>query len=106
VIAVRLLQLRDAAHDALREPAANDTPARLARIVPAARIAVVARLAKVEASTLTVSQFYRRVAMRGGWLGRKSDGPPGWKTLWRGWSELYWHVQGYELALAATPRSG
>jgi hypothetical protein len=106
VIAVRLLQLRDAAHDALREPAANDTPARLAQIVPAAWIAVVARLAKVEAATLTVSQFYRRVAMRGGWLGRKSDGPPGWKTLWRGWSELYWHVQGYELALAATPRSG
>ena len=100
VIAVRLLQLRDQAHDALREPAKLDTPARLAQIVPAAWIAVVAGLAKIEASTLTVSQFYRRVAMRGGWLGRKSDGTPGWKTLWRGWSELYWLVQGYELAMA------
>ena len=104
VIAVRLLQLRDNAHDALREPAKLDTPARLAQIVPTAWIAVVATLAKIEVSTLTVSQFYRRVAMRGGWLGRKSDGPPGWKTLWRGWSELYWLVQGYELALAK--RSG
>jgi hypothetical protein len=106
VIAVRLLQLRDAAHDALREPAKLDTPQRLAQIVPASWIAVVAMLAKVEASELTVSQFYRRVAMRGGWLGRKSDGPPGWKTLWRGWSELWWLVQGYELALATPKRSG
>jgi hypothetical protein len=25
------------------------------------------------------------VAQQGGYLGRKRDGPPGWKTLWRGW---------------------
>ena len=106
VIAVRLLQLRDAAHDAMAEPGQRDNPARLAEIVPAAWIAVVAKLAKVEVGHLTVSQFYRRVAMRGGWLGRKSDGPPGWKTLWRGWSELWWLVQGYELALASHKRSG
>lgn len=106
VIAVRLLQLRDAAHDALAEPEKLDTPARLARIAPASWIAVVAVLAKVAVSKLTVSQFYRRVAMRGGWLGRKSDGAPGWKTLWRGWSELCWVVQGYELALNKPKRSG
>jgi hypothetical protein len=106
VIAVRLLQLRDVAQEALSDPKKLDTPKRLAQIVPASWIAVVAALAKIEASKLKVSQFYRRVAMRGGWLGRKSDGPPGWKTLWRGWSELWWIVQGYEIAQTLPARSG
>jgi hypothetical protein len=106
VVSVRLLQLRDAAHEALQDPPKLDTPKRLRQIVPAAWIAVVAALAKLDASEMTVSQFYRRIAMRGGWLGRKSDGPPGWKTLWRGWNELWWLVQGYELATADRARSG
>ncbi len=29
---------------------------------------------------LTVREFWRRVAMLGGFLGRKSDGEPGWQT--------------------------
>ena len=37
----------------------------------------------------TLAQAVRWIAQLGGYLGRKSDGPPGWKTLWRGW----WYVQ-------------
>ncbi len=37
---------------------------------------------------LTVGQFYREVAKLGGFLGRKSDGDPGWITIWRGWEKL------------------
>lgn len=125
VIAVRMLQLRDAAQAAMRQqeqeqpaqtnkktkdqtPAATplDTPRRLREIVPDSWIQVVAKLARLDPAKLTVSQFYRRIAMRGGWLGRKSDGPPGWKTLWRGWSELWWVVLGYELAQARGKRCG
>ena len=29
-----------------------------------------------------------RDAMLGGFIGRKSDGEPGWQTLWRGWIRL------------------
>jgi hypothetical protein len=106
VVAVRLLQLRDAAQAAMRDPAEQDTPQRLRQLVPKSWIEVVARVAKTTPTKLTVSQFYRRVAMRGGWLGRKSDGPPGWKTLWRGWEELFWMVTGYELGRSDAGRSG
>jgi Transposase Tn5 dimerisation domain len=30
----------------------------------------------------------RAIARLGGFLGRKSDGLPGWQTLWRGWLRL------------------
>jgi hypothetical protein len=106
VIAVRLLQLRDAAQSALAEPAELDTPRRLRQIAPLSWIVVVAKLAKTDPAKLTVSQFYRRIAIRGGWLARKSDGLPGWKTLWRGWNELWWLVAGYELAQTTGIRSG
>ena len=39
-----------------------------------------------------------RIAMLGGFLGRKGDGLPGWQTLWRGWDRLLILVQGYDLA--------
>ena len=39
------------------------------------------------------------VARLGGFLGRRSDGDPGWITLWRGWQRLMDLVQGYELAM-------
>lgn len=36
----------------------------------------------------TVSAYLRALAKLGGFLGRKSDGSPGWMTLWRGIREL------------------
>ncbi|WP_390823488.1 IS4 family transposase [Anabaena azotica] len=32
--------------------------------------------------------FFLAIARLGGFLGRKSDGLPGWQTLWRGWLRL------------------
>lgn len=43
------------------------------------------------------------VAKLGGFLGRKSDGNPGWITLWRGIKELVLLVQGYDIA-GASPK--
>ncbi len=34
---------------------------------------------------MTCHQFWRRVAQLGGFIGRKSDGNPGWQTTWKGW---------------------
>jgi hypothetical protein len=38
----------------------------------------------------------------GGFLARKSDGEPGWQTIWKGWFVLMILVEGYELAQAIT----
>src|SRR5271167_4858484 len=45
---------------------------------------------------LTVKEYYMALARLGGHMNRKSDGPPGWLTLWRGWMKLHWMVAGVE----------
>lgn len=53
----------------------------------------------------TLGQLVPLIARLGGHMGRKSDGPPGWITLWRGWQRLSERVEGYRLALSfVSPR--
>lgn len=42
--------------------------------------------------------FVRCVARLGGFIGRRSDGEPGWITIWRGWQRLLPMVEGFNLA--------
>ena len=43
---------------------------------------------------LTVGRFFRELAKLGGFLGRRSDGEPGWITIWRGWDKLQIMIRG------------
>jgi hypothetical protein len=36
------------------------------------------------------------IARIGGFIGRNSDGLPGWQTIWRGWHRLMWMCEGIE----------
>jgi len=90
--AVRLLQLR---------AAARDTPERLAsEILPLDLVQVVALLTKVPvpAAELTAQQCWYTIARYGGYLRRRSGGPPGWKTLWKGWFYIQALLEGVHLA--------
>lgn len=86
VAAIRLLQLKALART---NP---DTPA--SRVVPKVWLEMLKRARKKlpQVHDLTVRQFYREVAKLGGFLGRKSDGEPGWITIWRGWEKLNMYV--------------
>lgn len=44
----------------------------------------------------TIREVIRRIAMLGGFLGRKSDGEPGVKTLWLGFQRIRDFVEGVE----------
>ena len=80
LLAVRLLMLRDLS---------RSCPQMLAyEVVPAELIETLCFRYRLDAPRLALSEFWRRVAMLGGFLGRKSDGSPGWQTLWRGWLKL------------------
>jgi hypothetical protein len=46
------------------------------------------------------------VARVGGFLARRSDGMPGWQTIWRGWNRLMWMVQGLEILRDERERCG
>ena len=97
VVAVRIMELRDAARAAEKDPD-RDTPAVLRTLVEPGMAAVAALKNKLEPAALTVRQFFRCVARQGGHPGRKRDGMPGWKTLFKGWYDFEQMAVGYDLA--------
>src|SRR5229473_7736308 len=88
--AVRLLQLRTLARQAPEQP--------VQQVLPVDLVQVVAHLAHVPAAQLTTQQCWYTIARQGGYLGRKGDGPPGWKTLWLGWFYVQSLLEGVHLA--------
>ena len=46
---------------------------------------LVAGRLEVSEKKMSLGEFWRNVARVGGFIGRKSDGDPGWQTLWKGW---------------------
>jgi hypothetical protein len=93
VVAVHLLQLKTLAVSEPSRPARTMVPPLWLTMLKAAR---GRRLRRVH--DMTIYDFYREVAKLGGFLGRKSDGEPGWITIWRGWEKLATLVHGAQLA--------
>jgi len=89
VIATQLLQLRDVSRIQPEDPAEEH--------VDPLNVEVIRREYKLK-GTITVKEFWRRVAMLAGFLGRKSDGNPGWQKIWKGWLRLQDIRHGMELA--------
>jgi hypothetical protein len=89
VVAVRVFQLRCALESA---PTASAE-----QVATTAEIAVLSRHLGRASVGLTVRAFVRGVAGLGGFLGRKHDGEPGVRALWRGYQRLQDMVLGYEL---------
>lgn len=88
--AVRVLQLRTLARQQPERSAAE--------VLPAEVVQVVALKTGGEAASMTVEQCVKRIAQLGGYQGRRSDGPPGWKTLWHGWLKIQTLLEGVHLA--------
>jgi len=80
IVAVRLLQLRAVARTNPDQPAQE--------VVPQLWLDVLPTLRRRPRQSWTVRTFFRELAGLGGFLGRKSDGEPGWQTIWRGFDKL------------------
>lgn len=89
VVAVRVLQLRCAVESIPDAPAAQ--------VATQAEIRVIRRWTHHAGRRFTVQDFVRGVARLGGFVGRKSDGTPGVRTLWRGYQRLQDMLLGYHL---------
>ena len=87
VLAVRLLQLKTIARDEPQRPAKQVVPMRWIQMLQSLR-------KRPPKSPWTVRDFYRELAKLGGFLGRKSDGEPGWMTLWHGFEKLHLCLRG------------
>lgn len=89
-VAVRLLQLRQLARTTPETPATT--------VLPADVVAVVAAKTGTPAAGMTAEQCWRGLARLGGHQGRRHDGQPGWRTIWRGWQYVQTVVEGVHLA--------
>lgn len=92
VVAAVLLQLRELA----RHKTHCDRPART--IVPARWVHLLSLDRYGQPRDLSVKEFCLLLAALGGHQNRKRDGPPGWLTLWRGWTAFHLMLHGAELA--------
>lgn len=89
-LAAQLLSLKEQSRLEPDRPALETLPADLVRLV--------AKLSKLSPNELSLATFWRLVAQQGGYLGRKRDGPPGWKSLWHGWLFIQTLLRGLHLA--------
>ena len=77
VSSVKLLQLRDIMR--------NNPTADAQEYVEKEDINIVGAYYKIENTAMTINRFLRYIAQMGGFLNRKSDGNPGWQSIWEGW---------------------
>jgi len=83
VTAAVLMELRHLA----RDPQTQNQPAR--QVVPVSYVKSLSVWRnRVVNPEMSCYDFCLALARLGGHLNRKSDGFPGWQTLWRGWEEL------------------
>lgn len=82
IIAVRLLQLKLIGRNQPEAKAATHVPSTWLQGLKLMR-------PRIRLTEMTVYEFFRQLAMVGGFLGRKHDGEPGWQTIWRGYRKLH-----------------
>ena len=90
IIAVKLLKIRDLMRINPNELAS--------KVVDRLSLKIIQNYHKID-KELTIKEFYILVAKIGGFLNRKSDGDPGWQTLWKGQLQLFWMVEGAKVLL-------
>jgi transposase-like protein/DDE family transposase len=89
-LAVRLVQIRGYARSQPQRPAHEVSEPLM--------LAVVAQRAGQAPATMTIGSFWMEVARLGGYLARSHDGPPGWRTIWKGWLSLQTFLEGVHFA--------
>jgi hypothetical protein len=89
-LAVRLLQVRAFAREEPERPASE--------VIDPLTLAVLAERSGQSPATMTLGTFWTEVARLGGYLARRHDGPPGWRTVWKGWLYLQTLLEGAHFA--------
>lgn len=90
VVATHLLSLRTLAAGRAGAPASE--------AVPSEYVEAMSLVRGIDRADLTCGRFLRELGLMGGHLGRRADGPPGWKTLMLGWRDLEMLAAGIRLA--------
>lgn len=94
ILAVRLVQMKTVAKVEPDRPAIEIAPKTWVKALCLSQLQIFPKQTdKWKPDTISTYDFFRGVAMMGGFLARKSDGEPGWITIWRGVKELLLKVE-------------
>ena len=93
VIGTRLIQMKLVGRSQKDAKASTHVPASWLKCLKLAR-------PKTKLTDLTVYEFFRKLAMLGGFLGRTGDGEPGWQSVWHGYKKLQSLLDGMRLVKA------
>lgn len=91
IVALRIMKLRDFARN-MPEISAK-------KVIEPFKVNILMKYNDIKKDDITIYEYYREVAKIGGFIGRKSDGEPGWQTLWKGETELSTLLIGAKIAL-------
>lgn len=91
IVALRLLKLRDFARN-MPEISAK-------KVIDPLKVDLLIKYNEIDKEDITIYEYYREVAKIGGFIGRKSDGEPGWQSLWEGEIELTKLFEGAKLMM-------
>lgn len=89
VVATQLLKLRDLS---------RQQPDTLAKDVVEKEVIDIVKSKYKLSGEISLGELWRRIAMMGGFIGRKSDGNPGWQTIWAGWLRIQDMLAGMAMA--------
>ena len=90
VVGVRLLQLKLIGRKQPEVKAEDCVPREHLQVLQLA-------FPSLDLGSLTVYDFFRRLAQLGGFLARRGDGEPGWQTIWQGYQRLTAWLEGIRL---------
>lgn len=90
-LAVGLLQVRELARE--------DPERRAHEGIEPLTLTILAQRSGQVAASMTLGTFWTEVARLGGYLARSHGGPPGWRTIWKGWLDWQTLLEGAHLAL-------
>ncbi len=91
IVAIRLLQLKDLARNAPEISAK--------KFINPLKVDVLLKYQNIKTNDITIYNYYREVAKIGGFLARKSDGEPGWQSIWSGEIKLHDMYLGAQLMM-------
>jgi hypothetical protein len=85
IVAAQLLRLTDLS---------RQQPKKLAEEVVAKEVVDIVKSKYKLVGEINLKELWRRIAMMGGFLGRKSDENSGWQTIWKGWLRIQDMLEG------------
>ena len=84
----------------LRDASRRPEPLPAAQFLTASQMIVLCGLRPRLKPDCSAADALRAIAVMGGFMGRKSDGNPGWRTLWWGFEKLLLAEKGFLVAKA------